>query len=92
MHLAHRYIGSLLTAALAAPVAIMGVLVPQQATVQIRVYDKDNKDYHNWNNNENRSWGQYLTDNHQKHCEFSKANKKQQSQYWNWRHANPDKS
>ncbi len=61
MHLAHRYIGSLLlTAALAAPVAVMGVLVSQQATVQIRACDKDNKDYHNWNSNENRSRGQYL--------------------------------
>jgi hypothetical protein len=61
MHLAHRYIGSLLfTAALAAPVAVMDVLVPQQATVQLRAYDKDNKDYHNWNSNKNRSRGQYL--------------------------------
>jgi len=92
MHLAHRYVVSLfLTAAIAAPAAIMAVPVPQQASAQVRVYDKDHKDYHDWNQNENHAWGQYQTDNHQKHSEFSKANKKEQSQYWNWRHAHPDK-
>ena len=93
MHLAHRYVASLfLTAALAAPVAIMAVPVPQEASVQVRVYDKDHKDYHNWNQNENHAWGQFQTEHHQKPYEFSKASKKEQSQYWNWRHAHPDKS
>jgi hypothetical protein len=92
MHRAHRYIASLfLTAALAVPVSIMAVPVPQ-ATVQVRVYDKDHKDYHNWDDNENRAWGRFLTENHKKSHEFSKANKKEQSQYWNWRHAHPDKN
>ncbi len=89
----HRYIASLfLTAALAAPVSIMAVPVPQEASAQVRVYDKDHKDYHNWDDNENRAWGQFLSENHKKPHEFSKANKKEQSQYWNWRHAHPDKS
>ena len=93
MHLAYRYIASLfLTAALAAPVAIMAVPVPQEARDQNRVYDKDHKDYHNWDDNENRAWGQYLTENHKKSHEFSKGSKKEQSQYWNWRHAHPDKN
>ncbi len=93
MHRAHRYIASLfLAAALAAPVSIMAVPVPQQDHAQNRVYDKDHKDYHNWDDNENRAWGQYLTENHKKSHEFSKANKREQSQYWNWRHAHPDKN
>lgn len=93
MHRAHRYIASLfLTVALVAPVSIMAFPVPQDANVQVRVYDKDHKDYHNWNDNENRAWGQYLTENHRQPHEFSKANKKEQSQYWNWRHAHPDKN
>ena len=93
MHRAHRYIASLfLTAALAAPVSIMAVPVPQEARDQNRVYDKDHKDYHNWDDNENRAWGQFLTENHKKSHEFSKAKTKEQSQYWNWRHAHPDKN
>jgi hypothetical protein len=91
MHLAHRYIASLfLTAALVAPVAIMAAPAPQETRVQLRFYDKQHKDYHNWDDNENRAWGQYLTQNHKNSHEFSKANKKEQSNYWNYRHSHPD--
>jgi hypothetical protein len=92
MHRANRYITSLfLTAALAAPVAIMAIPVPQEGRDQNRVYDKQHKDYHNWDDKENHAWGQYLTENHKSSHEYSKANKKEQSQYWNYRHAHPDK-
>ncbi len=61
MNLSHRYIASLfLTAALVAPVAIMAAPVPQEARVQLRVYDRQHKDYHNWDDNENRPWGSTL--------------------------------
>jgi hypothetical protein len=92
MHVSNRYFASLfLIGALAAPVAIMAAAVPQEASVQVRIYDKDHKDYHEWNDNENRAWNRYNTENHHKSYEFSKANSKQQSQYWNWRHSHPDK-
>jgi hypothetical protein len=91
MHRSHHYLASLfLTAALAAPMSIMAAPVPQEASVQVRVYDKNHKDYHNWDGNENRAWHQYLSDNHRDAHEYSKSNKKEQSQYWNWRHAHPD--
>ncbi len=65
MHLSYRYLAPLfLTAALAGPVAIMAVPVPQEAHDQNRVYDKDHKDYHEWNDNENRAWQHYLSENH----------------------------
>jgi hypothetical protein len=87
----YGYIGSLLlTAALAAPVATMAAPIPQEASVQVRVYDKNHKDYHNWDDNENRAWGQFLSDNHRDHHEYAKSNKKEQAQYWDWRHAHPD--
>jgi hypothetical protein len=91
MNLSHRYIASLfLTAALVAPVAIMAAPVPQEARVQLRVYDRQHKDYHNWDDNENRSWRQYLTTKHRNSHEFSKASKRKQSNYWNYRHSHPD--
>jgi hypothetical protein len=87
----HRYITSLfLAAALAAPVAIMAAPVPQEAGVQVRVYDRDHKDYHNWDDHENRAWGIYLTNNHKKNHEFARANRREQSNYWKWRHEHPD--
>jgi len=79
-----------LTAAVAAPVSMLATPAPQEAGVQVRVYDKNHKDYHNWDDNENRAWGAYLTENHRSPHEYARANKKEQSQYWNWRHSHPD--
>jgi hypothetical protein len=91
MHLSRNCIASLfLTAALVAPVAIMAGPAPQEARVQVRVYDKQHKDYHNWDDNENRAWGRYLAQNHKNSHEFSNANKREQSKYWNYRHSHPD--
>jgi hypothetical protein len=91
MHRPHHYLASLfLTAAIAAPISLMAMPSPQDASVQVRVYDKNHKDYHNWDDHENRAWGAYLTENHRNPHEYSKANKKEQGQYWNWRHAHPD--
>jgi hypothetical protein len=56
MHCPHRYIASLfLTAALAAPMSMMAAPLPQQDRAQVRVYDKNHKDYHNWDDNENHA-------------------------------------
>ena len=91
MHLAHRLVTSLfLTAALAAPMSMMAIPSPQGATVQVKVYDRTHKDYHNWDDNENRAWGVYLTNNHRPRHEYTKAKKSEQDQYWNWRHSHPD--
>ena len=88
----YRYISALLLASvLAVPISIMAAAKAQSASIQVRVYDKSHKDYHNWDDHENRAWGTYLSDNHRKSHEFSKANKKEQSEYWNWRHRHPDK-
>jgi hypothetical protein len=86
MHCAHRYIASLcLTAALVVPVAIVASPAPQD-----RVYDRDHKDYHQWDDHERDAWGRFLAEKHRKDHEFAKANRKEQSEYWNWRHAHPD--
>ena len=91
MHRLHHYLAALfLTAAVAAPVSMLATPAPQEAGVQVRVYDKNHKDYHNWDDNENRAWGAYLTENHRSPHEYARANKKEQSQYWNWRHSHPD--
>ena len=95
MHRAKYLIGSfLLVAALAAPVSIRAIPATQEDHKQDehkKVYDKQHKDYHNWDDNENRAWGNFLTENHRDSHDFAKANKKEQSEYWNWRHSHPDK-
>jgi hypothetical protein len=88
----HRYISSLfLAAALSAPVAIVAAPTPQEVGVQVRVYDHNHKDYHNWDDHENHAWGVFLTNNHREHHEYSHANRKEQDQYWKWRHSHPDR-
>jgi hypothetical protein len=65
MHVSNRFLASLfLTAALAVPVAIVAAPAPQDPIVEVRVYDKDRKDYHNWDDRENKAWGEYQTDKH----------------------------
>jgi hypothetical protein len=93
MHRAHRYIALLfLTAALAVPVAIMAAAAPQNASVQVRIYDRDHKDYHNWDDHEDRAYRGYLTEQHKTYRVYTKQRRTTQRQYWNWRHSHPDKN
>jgi hypothetical protein len=91
MHRAHHYVASLfLTAALAAPVSMLAAPMPQEAGVQVRVYDSGHHDYHNWDDHERHAWGVYLSDNHRHDVEYAHASHKEQKEYWNWRHSHPD--
>lgn len=83
-----QYLGSLfLVAGLAMPMAAMALPAGQD---DHRVYDRDHKDYHNWDDKEDRAWGRFLEENHRAKHEFAKANRKEQSEYWKWRHDHPD--
>jgi hypothetical protein len=95
MHRSHRYLTSLfLAAALAVPVITVAAPGPQEDrdANQHRVYDSAHKQYHNWDDNENHAWNRYQSEHHQKSHDFSKASKKEQTNYWNWRHTHPDKN
>ena len=86
MQPAHRYLASLfLTAALGAP-----AVLATPAAQEDRIYDRDHKDYHHWDDHESQAWGRFLAEKHRKDHEFAKANRKEQSEYWNWRHSHPD--
>jgi hypothetical protein len=81
------------TAALVAPLAVT-TTAAQEVVVSTgdhtRYYDRDHKDYHEWNDREERSYRVYLTDRHHKYYEFHHANHHEQRDYWNWRHNHPD--
>lgn len=52
-----------------------------------RVYqDTKHKDTHEWNNDEDQQYRTYLKEHHKNYKEFSKASKKEQNDYWDWRH------
>jgi hypothetical protein len=96
MKAGYRYISFLfLTAALSAPAAIVTRAASQdehrdEHHDQKRVYDRSHKDYHNWDDNEDRTYHQYFTENHGEYRDYSKLKRKDQDAYWNWRHEHGD--
>lgn len=77
-----------LTAAMIAPMAITANAAPQ--AVSVRIYDRDHKDYHNWDDREDRSYLLFHADHPKYNKDYRRANHKQQREYWNWRHEHPD--
>jgi hypothetical protein len=77
-----------LTAALVAPLATKISAAPQ--LISVRVYDRDHRDYHNWDDNEARYYETYRRDHRSYNVEFRRTNRSQQRAYWNWRHEHHD--
>jgi len=55
-----------------------------------RYYDPVDRDYHEWNDNEQRAYREYLSEHHRKDEDFRKTSKRQQKAYWKWRHEHRD--
>lgn len=79
----------MLGAAWIAPVALRAGTDTKQPQNK-RYYDKNNKDYHEWNANEDHAYRAYLGENHQEYRDFAKVKAPQQQAYFDWRHQHPD--
>lgn len=91
MRQAYRYIAPLfLAAVVAGPLPKIAAAAPQDAKVQVRVYDGDHKDYHDWDDREDRAYRRFLEERHETYREYDKQKEKMQSDYWKWRHEHPD--
>jgi hypothetical protein len=55
-----------------------------------RYYDRNARDYHTFNDKEDRAYRVYLGEQHRDYREFNKTNKGEQQQYFKWRHEHPD--
>jgi len=87
----NRYFSLLLLgAALAAPAVTMAGSKPQEGTVQVRVYDRDHRDYHNWDDREDRAYRRYYVVQHRSYRAYDRQNARAQRNYWKWRHHHPD--
>ena len=79
-----------LACSLTVPVVCAGTAVAQDHREQqqnaLRMYDATHRDYHNWNDDEDRHDREYMQEHHRKYREFSRLSKKQQREYWQWRH------
>jgi hypothetical protein len=55
-----------------------------------RYYDRDGRDYHTWNDHEDRAYRVYLGEQHRTYVTFQKNKAVQQREYFKWRHEHPD--
>jgi hypothetical protein len=80
-----RYLHTiLLGAALMAPLALRADDHPK------RYYDREHKDYHEWNDREQQAYQRYREEKHVANHDWQHARKAEQSDYWKWRHQHPD--
>ena len=55
-----------------------------------RIFDRDRRDYHYWNDSEDRAYRRYWQARHRVYRDYSRLNAREQSHYWSWRHSHPD--
>ena len=55
-----------------------------------RIYDRDHKDYHTWDANEDRAYRGWLETRHETYLDFNRLDAKRQQEYWAWRHNHED--
>lgn len=66
-------------------VIAVGLLAPVATAVA------DEHPRHEWRDTENEHWHQYLKERHRKDKEWTRATKREQTAYWRWRDAHPDR-
>jgi hypothetical protein len=82
----HKHIASLLlTAALTAPLGAALFMAPSATAAA-----QDHHDERKWDDHEQAAWGRFLAEKHRKDHDYTKSKKKEQEEYWNWRHDHPD--
>ena len=72
---------------------LLGTVAPRPTeaqSVDVRVYDSHHKDYHNWDDHEDRAYRGYLAEHHKEYREYNRQNHRDQDNYWKWRHQHPD--
>jgi len=74
--------GLLLAASMVAPVAVMA----DDHRAERRYYDRDHRDYHYWNDGEDREYRAYLVEQHRAYVPFVRVNVRHRREYFRYRH------
>jgi hypothetical protein len=61
------------------------------ARVGYRAYDPGYSDYHVWGPGEANYYNQWVVEEHRPRRDYRRLNHNDQRQYWQWRHAHPDR-
>ena len=54
------------------------------------IYDKHHKDYHDFDQREDRAWHMYWEQRHKSFIDWDRASERQREDYWKWRHNHSD--
>jgi hypothetical protein len=91
MRFINRFIGSMILAgALITPSVSLAAARPQDAGVSVRIYDPVHKDYHNWDDREDKAYRRYLAEQKISYRDYKHLTASRQRAYWTWRHEHPD--
>ena len=83
-----RYLSMfLLGAAFLVPVAVKADDDHRQVQ---RYYDRNGRDWHEWNPNEQQAYNRYAQEQHRQAREFEKQKRRDQERYFRWRHNHSD--
>ncbi len=74
--------GLMLATLLIAPLAI----AVEDHRGEARYYDRDGRDYHNWNRDEDRNYRAYLLERHRAYVPFVKMRVRERQEYFRYRH------
>ena len=85
----NRYLSTfLLSIALITPAVVKA---GEEHHTNKRYYDRNARDYHEWNDNERRAYSRYQEEQRaEQRREWARANRSQQGTYFKWRHSHPD--
>jgi hypothetical protein len=84
----HRFL--ILSAFFAGATLMTPVTVKADDHRDKRYYDRDGRDYHTWDDHEDRAYRLYLGEQHRDYREFHRVKPVQQQEYFRWRHDHPD--
>ncbi|MCU1258314.1 MAG: hypothetical protein JWO80_1199 [Bryobacterales bacterium] len=81
-----RYLDSLILGAALLGPAVLSAQPPQ------RYYDRDHRDWHEWNEREARAHRHWLLEerHRREYREYSRTPRRDQREYWRWRHEHQD--
>jgi hypothetical protein len=74
--------GLLMASSMIAPVALMA----DDHHGEKRYYDRDHRDYHYWNGDEDRQYRAYLVEQHREYVPFATVNVRHRREYFRYRH------
>lgn len=71
--------------------AMIFPVIASGCAARVRYYDAKYHDYHAWGPGEGRAYQEYWAERGKPYREWTDLNEHEQNEYWEWRHAHPNR-